>query len=1072
MKKKLFLTFTLVLALLGSIYAQQSTVSGTVTAAADGLPLPGVTILVQGAGNIGTITDADGKYSVKVPAGSKTLTFSFIGMETKTVNLGTSSVINVALETSTEALEEVVVTALGIQREKKALGFAAQEVGEKELSASRESNITSYLTAKVAGVQISKSGAGTSGSSSVLIRGASSLTGSNQPLYVVDGVPIINLPKDDSGSGGMWGDNDYGDGIGDIKSEDVLSMTVLKGPNASALYGSRGANGVILITTKSGKKRKGIGVEVNSNVSVETLNLIPTFQNYFGPGYEDTNIYGNQVLIDGKYYETMETWLGDNWGPPLDGRRTVVDPYVFPADKNKKTRVLWPKPADNVRNFYETGVLNTNNIAISGGTDKTTARLSIGNSSSKGIVPNEKYSKQNITLRTTSQVTDYLSFDAKFNYIHSEGNQRPGMGYSTENVSRIFAGMARVVPMDFMKEYYETTKLSGTWPGISYNPYYVVNELKNFDNRDRFISYISGTLKFTDWLSVMGRVGADIYSEYREKRWPVGSLNKTSGITNSNGRLTTDLLQNKDINADVILTATKELSSNFTGTASFGASYLRQDRNSMFMDARNFKAAGVYHVSNALEYYPSSSLWQKEMQSVFFTGQLAYKNYLFLDVTGRNDWSSALGINEQSFFYPSVATSFVFTDALSIDESILSFGKVRASWAQVGNDSDPYLTQSGYNSYTTGYSGRSFATKNGQIPLYNLKNELSESWEVGADLRFLKNRLNLDVTYYNGFTTNQILPAAISNASGYASVIINAGRVNNSGLEIVLNGTPVKTASGFIWDISANFARNRSKVVELAPGVETHTILSSDAGNIEARVDAPFGNIIGFATRKAPDGQLIVGSNGAYVREPLRTVLGNIQPDWIGGLNNTFTYKGISLNVLLDFKIGGELISQTKYRMMASGTGEFTAEGRRLQDKDDAGNQLPYVGVLQGVVETTDASGNVTYTKNTKAVDGQTYWANRAWGGPTDWFVLDASYINLREVMLSYNFPKSLMDKTPLTGLTVSVVGRNLMYLVEHMEDMGISPESHPNTEAGYAGIETFSNPTTRTFGLNVKLTF
>ncbi len=1044
---------------------KETTVSGIVTDDT-GSPIPGVSVVVKGT-TIGTITNPDGKYQLKLPADAKILAFSFVGMKTQEVEIKGMSTLNVIMKGEALGIGEVMVTALGIKREVKALGFSAQELGGEDLSANRETNLTSFLTGKIAGVQVSKTSGGAGGSSSVTIRGNSSLSGTNQPLYVVDGIPIINIPI--TGTEGLWGGTDIGDGIGDINPEDVESMTVLKGPNASALYGSRGANGVILITTKSGRKGKGIGVEVNSNVSFDVLNLFPTFQNKYGTGYEGTNLYGSMKEINGKFYETLPSWHGDSWGPPLDGRRTVVDPFVYPEDKNTRTLTLLPQPIGNVRDFYDVGLTNTNTVAISGGTEKTTARLSVSNTSIKGITPNHRVKKQSVNLRTTSQVTDFLSFDAKINYVHTEGSQRPALGSSVENVARNFATMGRYVPLPWLKEYYNKTGDWGRWPGISYNPYYVINELKNNDYRDRFIGYASATLKLTDWLSLMGRAGVDIYTEFEERTWPVGARGRTA----RDGRLLSALRHLKDLNADVLLTASKEISSNISLSGTIGASLLTQRRDYQSMDARNFKAEGVYHVSNAKDYYPSSTLWQKEMQSVYFTGQAAYKNYLFLDVTGRNDWSSALGINNKSFFYPSVAGSFVFTDAIDINSNVLSFGKLRASWAQVGNDSNPYLTKTGYNFYSTGYAGRSLASKSGQIPLFNLKNELTESWEIGADLRFLQNRLSLDLTYYNGKTTNQILPTTISNASGYSSVVINAGEIQNKGFEAVLNANMVKTGKGFRWDISANYARNHSMVVELAPGIETFKIADSYPNDIEARPGQAFGNIIGYATKKAPDGQLIVGANGAYLRESKMSILGNITPDWIGGLNNTFSYKGLSLSFLLDFVQGGELSSSTKYQMTAKGTGKFTEEGRRPQDTDDAGNQLPYVGVLDGVVEITDDAGNVTgYEKNTKAVDGQTYWASRAWGGPTDWFVLDGSYIMLREVMLSYRFQPSVLNKTPFTGLTLTLIGRNLWYIEEHMQDMGISPESAPSTDAGYTGIETFGVPTTRTFGLNVKLTF
>ncbi len=421
---------------------------------------------------------------------------------------------------------------------------------------------------------------------------------------------------------------------------------------------------------------------------------------------------------------------------------------------------------------------------------------------------------------------------------------------------------------------------------------------------------------------------------------------------------------------------------------------------------------GAYHVSNAQDIRPFNNLSEREIQSLYFMGQLAYKNYLFLDVTGRNDWSSTLGTGNNSFFYPSVSLGWAFTDAFEISSNILTFGKLRASWAQVGNDSDPYLTRNNYASYTTSYNGQGYASMSRVIPAFDLKNELTESMEFGVDIRLFDNRIGLDVTYYDGSTKNQILPVQLPTSSGYSSVVINAGEIRNSGLEIVLNANIVRLENGFNWNLGFNYARNRSEVVELAPGIETFVLVDHFPNDIEARPGNPFGDIIGYKYKRSPDGRKIVNSSGGYVREAEQSVLGNITPDWVGGLNNSFSYKGFFMNVLIDFVQGGELSSETKYRMTAAGTALFTEEGRRPQDTDDNGNQLPYVGVLDGVVEVLDGNGNVTgYTENTLAVDGQTYWANRAWSGIGEEFVMDASYITLREVMLGYNLAQAYWKK-------------------------------------------------------------
>ncbi len=1089
MKQKLFFTITLILFIIGSVTAQQRTITGTVTSASDNLALPGVTVVVQDALSNGTVTDANGAYSLKVPDGAKNLMFSFIGMESKTVSIGSSNQINVVLEMSSESLDEVVVTALGIQREVKALGFAAQKIGENDLSASRETSITNYLTGKVAGVQVSKTGSGTGGSTNVVIRGKSSIAGSNQPLYVVDGVPIINYSNSAAYRGVASADIDYGDGIGDINPQDVESMNVLKGPAATALYGSRGANGVILITTKTAKSsKKGLGIEINSGITFEELYLVPSFQNEFGTGYDDegyANYSWGGFTFDGIYYNWPENGQLDSWGGPLDGSIKIPNWWTLPEDGSIPGSV-WDcpineaipyvaQPRDNVRNFFNTGVTYSNNVALTSSSDKSTMRLSLGSIKTDGIVPNNEITKKSVNFNGSTQVNKTLSFEGKVNYIRTEGDQRPLTGYSASNPMYNLISMGRNTPLDFVKNQYETTKVNIRYPGINYNPYYMVNEIKNHDFKDRVVGMVSSTLKFNDWLNLMGRVGVDFYSQFQENKWPEDPNSKN--LDSSKGQLIQQIDRAMDLTADVILSANKKVSESISLNGVLGTSLHSYRRDYMAWDAREFKAKDVYDVSNFTVVRPSSGLYEKEMQSVFFTGQVAYKNYLFLDITGRNDWSSALGVNSQSFFYPSVCTSFVFSDALGINKDILSFGKIRASWAQVGNDSEPYLTRAGYSLYTTGFDGLPYASKSGRIPLWGLKNELTESVEFGADLRFLKNKINLDVTYYNGNTSNQILDLSVSDASGYTSKVINAGEIKNSGIEATLNIKPVDL-SGFRWDIDFNYAKNKSEVVVLDGNIQTYRIISNAAGepalsNIEAQVGAPYGNIMGYAYQRAPDGQKIVNAAGNYLRESELTVLGNITPDWIGGLNNTFSYKGFSLNILLDFVQGGNIISATKYEMTRKGTGAWTVEGRRPKARDDQGDPLPYTGVLNGVVEITDANGNVTgYEKNTLAVPGQSYWANRAWDGIGEEFVEDGSYISLREIMFSYKFQPSLLDKTPFAGLTISAIGRNLAYLQNKMGYLGLSPESAPNTSGGASGIESLGVPSTRTVGFNVKLTF
>lgn len=1041
-------------------YAQGQTVSGTVTSAAEGTPLSDVSVVVQGTSK-GSTTDDNGKYSLSISRGNAILVFSYSGYVTQTIKVNSRSVINITMVVSTNQLSEVVVTALGIKKEKKALGYSAQELGAKDLSDARDPNVANYLTGKIAGAQVSRTASGTGGSTKVILRGISSLTGNNQPLYVVDGIPLdnstFNEATNTANNRNATAGHDFGDGIGNINPQDIESMTVLKGPNATALYGSRGSNGVIIITTKSGRAGKGIGVEINSGTTIEKVSMIPNVQNKYGPGYEDQNVYGDIVAINGVNYETIPSWeVGFSYGPPLDGK-LFVNPYVFDPNAPLITFALLPQPKNNIRDFWETGLSTNNTIALSGGTEKSTARLSVNNSTTKGITPNNTDNQQSIDLRVSTKVGNKLSFDAKVNYIHKEVNNAPNMGGSQENILFQLTELGRYTPLPFLKEYYEKTGLRTQFTGARYNPYYIVNELKNNAVRDRVVGFASAKYQFNSWLSLIARSGIDVYSERRRQTWPVGAATSQS----SGGRIIDETYLIKESNSDVLLTAAKNNLGNFSASLSLGGSLLKRSNTLQGWDGRTLLIPGIYDISNAKNVAPYYSMVEKELQSVYAAGEIGYKNYLFLDITGRNDWSSTLGSNNYSFFYPSVGSSFIFTDAFDMHSKVLTFGKVRASYAEAGNDASAYLTQSGYSVNPTPFNGQTYASQDNNIALYNLKNELKHSIEFGADLRFFNNRIGLDATYYKSNTKNQIVPVGISTASGYTTKVINAGNIQNEGIEVSLNVTPVNLKNSFRWDISLNFAKNQSKVIELAPGIETLPLAYGEPNTIEARIGQPYGNIIGYKYKRSPDGQKIVGSDGAYVKEDNTSVLGNVMPKWTGGLNNTFSFKGFTLNALVDFVQGNQISSQTKYKMIASGNAAMTVEGRE--------HSRPLDGVVENVDPTT---GKITYAKNTQTVDGQTYWARRAWDGIGEEFVMDGSYVMLREVILGYTFQPSFIKKMRFTGIRVSLVGRNLFFIKDHMQGMGISPETILNTQAAYSGLETLNMPTTRNYGINFNFTF
>jgi len=1035
--------------LVSQLYAQDRTVTGTVTANDDGHPLPGVSVLVKGT-FIGTSTNANGKFSLHAKDGA-ILVISDANYVSKEIPVSSSqSSFNIALEKDVKSLSEVVVTAFGIERQKRSIGYSQQKIDGSALTQARETNVLNSLKGRVAGVHINQSSGGPSGSSFITIRGNSSLAGNDQPLFVVDGLPINNenLRKPASYA---TGDRDYGDGMKDINPDDIESITVLKGANAAALYGSRGANGVILITTKKSSK-KGFGISYNSNATFETINTIPTFQNKWAGGYDENwdSWAGDSVTINGVTYPYQPDWMEDQWGGPLDGRLAVIKtmPELGPIPMS-------PQPEDNFRKFYRTGSTFTNTVSFTKGTDDANIRLSLSNLSNKGIVPNNSFNRQTANLIASSNITNKLRIEAKANFIRETNKNRPEVGRSFENPFMDLSNMARHIDLNWLKNYKREDGSMVNWlnNGIIMNPYWVLNEITEDDQRDRLISYVALSYKFTDWLNLQVRASNDGYTDVRNERVAKGTLDRAG----AGGNVRNYQYRVNQLNTDAILTASGKLSKNFSGTFLAGANLYKTKTTVTGFDGGNLNLDNFYHISNAGIVTPTYSLIKKEVQSVFFDGQVGYKNYLFLDVTGRNDWSSSLG--SPSYFYPSASLSYVLTDALNIKSNLLSYAKLRGSYAQAGNDASPYQTTGGYNliPISSGFNGQQFASISQTVPNVSLKNELKKSYEFGTDIRLFNNRVGIDFTYYNASTSNQIVPISISEASGFTRKVINAGEIKNKGIELFVNAIPVQLDNSFTWEASVNFSKNHSEVVSLVPGISNLVLLNYNNMNIEARPGQSFGNIVGFPYNRTPEGRKIVGDDGAYTRGSDRVVLGNIQPDWLAGVTNSFSFKGIRLSALIDVRKGGEVFSLTKQNGMGSGTGKFTENRTNL--------------VADGVV--WDATSN-KYVENTQVVVGTKYYAYRTWSDISEEFVLDASYVSFREATLSYDFRPKILSRTPFKTVTFSVVGRNLFYLYRdpQFKVMGISPEAAFAPTAAAQGFENTTMPTTRSIGFNLNFSF
>jgi TonB-linked SusC/RagA family outer membrane protein len=1046
MKRNQLMSRLLLLLLLfvtgGTLLAQTSKVSGTVLDN-NNAPLAGVSVFLKGSSQ-GVITDESGNFSINAPSNG-VLVFSFTGFRQQEVPINGRANISVSLGSADQSLSEVVVTALGVERNKKSLGYSMQTIDGTKLSENKDLNVANALKGKVAGVHINPSAGGAGGSSFVVIRGASSLGGNNQPLYVIDGVPIDNQTLGTPSAFG--GQRDFGDGIGNINPDDIESMSVLKGPAAAALYGSRGANGVILITSKKGKSGRPARVDITSNSTFESPNVLPKFQNTWGGGYNDNYADFGKKVIDGVEYDSWPTWLVDNWGGKMDGRLIAID--AWPELGVVKYS---PQPADNWKEFFRTGKTFTNTIAVSGGNDKGTYRLSVSDMRNEGIIPNNTLKRQNINLLASLNVTKKLMVETKVNYIRQSGYNRPEVGGLLTSPIASLMATPRFIDLDWQKDYKrENGTMVGWKSGSPSNPYWLLNELTSKDSRDRVIGYVLARYKFTNWLSLQARTGTDFYNETRSVRIGIN----TPGTLD--GSISNDMYKVKESNSDLLLTAAGDLSDKFSGSFSVGGNHLNRQQEQVGFTGTGFNIAGLYHINNSRNKSTRHGITRKVINSAYFTGQLGYKNFLFLDVTGRNDWSSTLGLNHQSFFYPSVSTSFVFSDLLSNSLTFLDYGKLRVSYAEAGNDADPYRTAGGYNLSNLNFNGQPYAAVNSTVPLADLKNELTRSFEIGTEMRFFKNRLGLDLTYYSSATFNQIINIGLSSATGYASRMINAGEIQNKGVEILLSGTPVRSKN-FSWDMMLNLSRNKSKVVALAPGISTYRMLSATRASIQATPGESFGNIIGYDYMRTPDGQILLTETGKFQKATEATILGNIQPDWLGGLTNSFTYKGITLSALIDFRKGGQIFSQSYDDQSAKGTGKFTENRTNL--------------IAEGVIEGPDGK----YTPSNIVLVASDYYAGRsAWGDIATDAIIDADYAALREASIGYNIGASrLLNKTFFKGTRVSVVGRNLFYLYRDakFKTMGISPETAFNTTIAGQGYEAKGVPTTRSIGVNLSFTF
>ena len=1011
--RKILLLMVLFAGCVVQVWAQRP-VTGTVTDDG-GNPLGGVSVVIEGT-TTGAFTDSEGKFSLDVPAGAS-LIFSYLGYAPQTIEVGDQSSLSLALSSEDLALDEVVVTAFGVERNKRALQYAVQEVEGESFTEARELNIANALAGKVAGVNVSNLSTGPAGSSRVIIRGNVSLTGNNQPLYIVDGIPIDNSSF---GQAGLWGGSDEGDGMSSVNPDDIETISVLKGANAAALYGSRASNGVILITTKSGRSGKGIGVEFNSNFVWEDVINHFDFQDQYGQGRN------GEKPIDAD--DAWNLGNGSNWGARLDGSPVaqfdgVSRPYTYQAD-------------ENVKRFFNTGTTWTNTVGLSGGSEDHRVRLNLSNLDNESILPNSGFKRRNVSLSYNGKFADKLTVTSKILYSNEESENRPRIADSPGNsVNALFSlphnynvndlrgdpAKPGAVPEGVMtvdgKETGAELQISNNlWNA---NPWWAAYQFDQDDTRDRVITSNVIRYDFTDFLYIQGRAGMDWFTRRERRLTPFGTGYQRRGSLAERERRV------REINLEAIL-GFDDTYGDISVNAFVGGNEMRRSSENLTLSGNNFNIPFFHQVSNLANQSLGYGLAEEGINSIFGSVSVGYKNYLYLTGTARNDWFSTLDPDNNSILYPSVGGSFVFSELLGLNTGALTYGKVRASWAQVGGDTDPYRLLLTYG-LGQGHLGQPNASiQQGNIPNPLLTPLTSTEFEVGLEMRFLNNRLGVDLTYYNQETTDDILDATVSRTSGFNGTTINVGSMKNQGLELMINARPIQT-DDFTWDITLNGSINDNEVTALAEGLD-EIRNSGNLGQPRTRwafifnvVGEPFGTIKGF-TQEMINGQPVFNpDNGQPVQTSDLSILGNGVHKYNGGITNAFNWKGVYADFLIDFKAGGEIYSGTNVRLVSSGFHKMTVEG--LTDMGIVAENRENVTVT-GV----DPNGEA-FTKTLAPDEIQGFWG--AYSSLSDRFIYDASFIKLRQVSLGYSIPRAILEDTPFNTLRLSFVARNLGFVIE-----------------------------------------
>lgn len=1030
MKKGLLLWLFVAMSVLHT-FAQTRTITGKVTDAKDGSPLPGVSVVVKGTTK-GAVTGADGSYTIQATP-EDALVFSFIGYTSQEQKVGSKANIGVILSTDNKQLNEVLVTALGITREKKQLGYSVQKLDGAELTHANEANVIEGLASKAAGVQVIGSGGVPGSSAKILIRGNSTFTGDNQPLIVVDGVPIDNsttalAQTNPVYNTGLAGVNNSNRAL-DINPEDIESVTVLKGPSAAALYGARAASGAIIYTTKRGKKGAP-RVTYDFNAAFDKVSRLPDEQHVYAQGDWDPDNDNTPTYLPGA--------TPQSWGPAIS---SIPGARVY----------------DNTKDFFQTGTAFTHDVAMTGGNDNTTFRLSFDRLDQKGIIPTSALGRTTVRINADTKVTEKLTAGVSVSYINTEDTKVQ----NGSNTSGVMLPLMRAPASWDLADYQNADGSSKNYLSAYDNPYWSLYNNPYTGKVDRILGNLNLGYKFTDWLDATYRIGVDFYNDSRKQIYAIGAHN----ADDLNGQIEQFTAKNKEYNSDLILNAHKDFANQFSARVSIGGNVRQTMYQAVYAKGNELSIPNYYNLNNASVLFSDEQTTFERADALFYDVELSYKNLLYLTTTGRNEWSSTFGPAKNNFFFPSVSASFIFTELLP-ESDVLSYGKLRAAIAGGGKSPGLYATSTPYikptladgstNGNTFPYLGQSGFVYNNVLGNPDLKPELTTEKEVGVDLKLFKSRINLEVTYYDKHTKDILVQRPLAGSSGVQATLTNAGAMQNRGIEVLASADVIKSRD-FIWNIEANFSMNKNKVLNLAEGVDQISIETAFTSiGSYAIVGQPYGALYATKWERVPgSNKLVIGDDGLPIIADEQGNIGNPFPDWIGGVRNSFTYKNFRLSALLDVRHGGKIWNGTYARLTAYGRTAATLDRNRTY-------------VIAGEVLGPDGK----YTPNTKAVDAKTYFQNMLGDlgeeSATENSVYDGSWVRLREVALSYRY--NLKNSNFIKSAELVLTGRNLWL---HTKYPGVDPEtSLTGAGSNLTGFDYFNNPGTKTFAVGVRFGF